>query len=460
MSIPAFAVVGHPNKGKSSLVATLSQDDSVQISMVPGTTVKARTFPMKVDGEILYQLIDTPGFQRAHKALSWLKQHETSIHQRANVVQEFVDTFAGKEQFYDECELLAPILQGAGILYVVDGSKPYGSEFEAEMEILRWTGQPCMALINLIGDGDYIDQWKNALSQFFQIVRVFNAVSADFEKHVELLRAFGQLNETWRQPLGKAVDYILKDRSEKAEQSARLVAQMISDCIELKLSQKSSTEDVTPDQQQVLKTKYFNALINTEKQCRKTIEKLYHYHQIDRNESNFKLLEDNLFSEQSWSIFGLSQQELLMTGLAGGAAMGAVVDVAVGGTSLLLGAGIGALIGGVGAMISYDKLAKIEMLGMPLGGMALQIGPMKNRNFPYVLLGRALLHHSLIENRTHAMRNELIIADDQGKTGSSKISNETRKQLEVCFTKLRNQDNKIEQLNTLSRLIIQCMKNY
>ena len=457
MSVPAFAVVGHPNKGKSSLVATLSQDDSVQISMVPGTTVKARVFPMKVDGEILYQLIDTPGFQRAHKALNWLKERETDIHLRADVVREFVETFKDGDLFQDECELLTPILNGAGILYVVDGSKPYGSEFEAEMEILRWTGQPCMALINLIGEGDYIEQWKKALSQFFQIVRVFNAVTADFDKHVELLKAFGQLNEQWRQPLERAVTHILNDRKDKIQQSSRLIAEMIDQCITLKLSRKLAENEPATAHEADLKTDYFNQLISKEQRCRKTIEKLYHYHHINRNETDFRLLDDNLFSEQSWSVFGLSQQELLMTGLAGGAAMGAAVDVAVGGASLLLGAGIGALIGGVGAMISYDKLANIEIMGLALGGKAIQIGPMKNRNFPYVLLGRALLHHQLIENRTHAMRDELVIEDNQGNTGASKIPNEIRKKLEASFTKLRDPDRSASVVDELSETVMICM---
>jgi len=37
-SYPKFAVVGHPNKGKSSIVSTLSQDETVTISSIPGTT--------------------------------------------------------------------------------------------------------------------------------------------------------------------------------------------------------------------------------------------------------------------------------------------------------------------------------------------------------------------------------------------------------------------------------------
>ncbi|MBT8343231.1 MAG: 50S ribosome-binding GTPase, partial [Sulfurovum sp.] len=49
---PKFAVVGHPNKGKSSIVSALALDDSVQISDTPGTTTKNRSFPLSVDGKV------------------------------------------------------------------------------------------------------------------------------------------------------------------------------------------------------------------------------------------------------------------------------------------------------------------------------------------------------------------------------------------------------------------------
>ena len=42
MTAPVFAIVGHPNKGKSSLVSTLARDDSVHIGAEPGTTTRAR----------------------------------------------------------------------------------------------------------------------------------------------------------------------------------------------------------------------------------------------------------------------------------------------------------------------------------------------------------------------------------------------------------------------------------
>ena len=137
MSAPVFAIVGHPNKGKSSIVATLARDDSVAISPIPGTTVENREFPMRVDDEILYVLVDTPGFQRARAALEWMQGQTASSVKRPDVVRRFVEHHREDPRFAAEVRLLTPIIEGGGILYVVDGSRPFGEEYEAEMEILR-----------------------------------------------------------------------------------------------------------------------------------------------------------------------------------------------------------------------------------------------------------------------------------------------------------------------------------
>ncbi|HAU19388.1 MAG TPA: DUF3482 domain-containing protein, partial [Marinobacter adhaerens] len=137
--IPTFAVVGHPNKGKSSVVATLSQNDAIAIALEPGTTRRHQAYPLKVDGQTLYTLVDTPGFQRPRRVMEWLEAHSVSASDHADTVKAFVAQHEGDGRFTDECELLRPLIEGAGIIYVVDGSVPYSAEHEAEMTILRWT---------------------------------------------------------------------------------------------------------------------------------------------------------------------------------------------------------------------------------------------------------------------------------------------------------------------------------
>ena len=141
---PVFAVVGHPNKGKSSIVATLTRQDAVKISEISGTTTQAQTFDLNIDDQTHYTLVDTPGFQRPRQLMSWCQQHSPNAAERRNTIQAFVNENSPSDnsKFHDEIELLQPILAGAGIIYVVDGSVPYSPEFEAEMTILQWTGQP------------------------------------------------------------------------------------------------------------------------------------------------------------------------------------------------------------------------------------------------------------------------------------------------------------------------------
>ena len=134
---PVFAVVGHPNKGKSSIVSTIAQNDNIAISPRSGTTRDTQRYDISI-GTAGYTLVDTPGFQRPSRALAWLQEHAPSADRRPDAIRQFIADPQCRQQFPEEVMLLKPIMEGAAILYVVDGSRPYGTEYEAEMEILRW----------------------------------------------------------------------------------------------------------------------------------------------------------------------------------------------------------------------------------------------------------------------------------------------------------------------------------
>jgi hypothetical protein len=347
MPEPVFVVVGHPNKGKSSIVATLAQDDSVRIAPTPGTTVNSRRFPMRVDKQILYTLVDTPGFQRARRALQWLQQHAAGVAERPAAVKQFVVQHRGQGLFRDECELLAPIVEGGGILYVVDGSKPFGPEYEPEMEILRWTGQPSMALINPIGQADYIEQWEAALGQYFRIVRVFNAMTAEFDKRLELLRAFGQLREAWRAPMQRAVESLERERQHCRERTAATIADMLIDMLTLSVGKNLPTDADPEAHKAALEKRYQERLRDIEWKTRRAVERIYAHTRIERHEDDQALLQRDLFAPDSWHLFGQSKWRLASLGAAGGATAGGIIDASVGGASLLLGAAIGGVVGGM-----------------------------------------------------------------------------------------------------------------
>lgn len=437
MSVPVFAIVGHPNKGKSSIVATLSEDESVAISPIPGTTVSNRHYPLTVDGTVLYELIDTPGFQRAREAFEWMQQQVKSALDRPDTVRRFVQHFRDDSRFSAECHLLKPILEGAGILYVVDGSRPFGEDYQAEMNILRWTGQPSLALINMIGESDYSQDWEKALGQYFRVVRVFDVMEADFNRRLQLLMAFGELHEQWRQPLDKAVQILRDEQARRQSQTALKIAEMLVEMLTHVRQKKLSTETVSDKVRQSLLTDYKQDLIRMEQSCRDEVEHIYQHKQLQRKEPLFKLLDEDMFSRQTWVLFGLTRQQLIATGALGGAAAGGVIDLVAHGTSLLLGSGLGAVAGGVSAWLSSDRIARVKVLGQSLGGKELSVGPMPNINFPYVILGRALLHWRIVADRTHAHRGPLSI-EPQATWELSDVK--SRRLFEKIFSKLRKQD--------------------
>lgn len=441
MSAPVFAVVGHPNKGKSSIVATLAQDDSVQISPIPGTTVKCRHFPMKVDGEVQYILVDTPGFQRARQALAWMRARASTAAERVTVVRQFVETHQKSDRFPDECELLKPLINGAGILYVIDGSRPYGEEYEAEMEILRWTGQPSIALINMISNDSYVAEWTAALEQYFKIVRVFNAVAAEFQKRLELLKAFGQLREEWQAPLARAVATLEEDRRARQKRGSLAIAEMLAEMITLTVTKRISRDEDPTAREADLAKEYRTKLRRREQQGRRQIERIYDYEDLQRQETEIEVIEQDLFSLESWNMWGLKKNQLIATGALSGAALGSGFDLAVGGASLLLGAAIGSVVGGTSAWFSYKRIAEVKILGLPLGGTELRVGPARNINFPYVVLGRALYHHAAVMHRTHAQRDALHLDTAAEDASASSIADSQRKKLERVFRRLRSSEN-------------------
>jgi hypothetical protein len=437
MNWPRFAIVGHPNKGKSSIVATLAEDDAVAISPHPGTTTQARAYPMRLEGEVLYELIDTPGFQRARETLAWLEAHDRGAGERAAVVAEFVREHQNDPRFHDERELLTPIIAGAGILYVVDGSKPYGRQYEAEMDVLRWTGRPRMALINLISAGDHVADWRAALSQYFSIVRVFDAVRADFGKRIELLRAFGAIDERWAEPLNRAADALAAERRRRKGRAAAEIADMLIAALTATVTAPLAERGVEQETLADARAKLRDEVRRRERIARRSVQEIFRHPGLEPRESAAAYLVDDVFSSQSFNVFGLSAAQLALTGAASGAVVGTFVDVALGGASLLLGAGIGAAVGALGTLAGAGRLAKVEVLGLPLGGYELTVGPITDRNLPWVLLGRALLHAKLVAERNHARREELVVDAQAGAHLADSIDATRRQKLEAVFRRLR-----------------------
>jgi hypothetical protein len=412
---------------------------------------------MRVDGEVLYELVDTPGIQRARAVLDWLNEHCGSAAARPETVRKFVEQHAQDPHFKGEYELLKPISEGAGIIYVVDGSCPFGADYEAEMEILRWAGRPSLALINPIDNQDFIDEWTAGLGQFFQTVRVFDAHRAEITKQMDILTLFGHLDADWREPLERAVEVLRSERQLQHQSASVIIADFL--IASLDYSVEKSIPDGFPEKpvQKTLFTRYKHHLVKREQQCRRQIEELFYYSDIDKSEEGLGLEESDLFNVEDWYLWGLSKRSMITVassvgGIAGGSA-GLVLDAGSGGFlgglgTLVSGAG-GALTGGIGAWRYADKIGKMKVKGVPTGGKSITYGPSRNINFPFVLLGRALLHLFSVCKRTHASRIEM----DLNQPLLEDLTDKERRQLGKIFDDIRNQKKIAERRAQLTTMI-------
>jgi GTPase Era involved in 16S rRNA processing len=434
---PKFAVVGHPNKGKSSIVSALAMDDSVAISDIPGTTTKKQRYPLKVDGEVLYELFDTPGFQRARQVLAWLRSHDVSAHKRHEVVNAFIRAHREDPRFNDEVELLEPIMAGAGIIYVVDASKPYGEEYEAEMEILRWTGQPSMALLNHIDESDYSQEWKRALGGYFQIIRTFNPMQGERKQQLRVLEGMAQLREEWTDQVKASMALFQRYHEMMTERSAaaitRLLYRALSHVEQLPVTQESATSEEKAE----VEENYQNRLRQFESQTQQEIDRIWNHRHLQKRQEFLTFEGMDLFSEESASLFGLTRNELMFTGMTTGAVTGAGIDLLFAGHTLFVGGAIGAVAGGLGAFFAFDELSETKVLGQKLGRRYLETGPMKNPNFPYILLGRILYYTSTVASLSHARREQVELKMDS-RFKERWLDDATRKQLERFHKKFRS----------------------
>lgn len=403
-TVPEFAILGHPNEGKSSVLSTLAEDDSVRISSTPGETTECRTFPVSIDGREILRFTDTPGFQNPARVLSYFKKLEKHGDE---LLREFRSIAEKIPELHDDLELLTPIERGAGIIYVVDGSRPLRNVDKMEMEILRLTGKPRMAIINCKDDNfAYLDDWKMEFRKNFNSNQLFNAHRATYAERIRLLEALKSIDQDWYDPLSRVIDAFRQEWRSRNSQSADIIIELLTGCLTLKLTSTISSGSDEKSVREKLFVKYKKKLEEKEKAAQEQIRALFKHNIFNYQLPSHSLLRENILDEKNWQLLGLTPKQVIIAGGLGGATLGATLDLATLGHSLGLFAAIGGVAGALGAMFSGENLSgQAEILGIPLGGEVVQVGPAKNIEMLFVLLNRALLHYRHIINWAHGRRD-------------------------------------------------------
>jgi hypothetical protein len=397
-----LAIVGHPNEGKSSVVSTLAEDDSVRISPTPGETTECRIFPVTIDDQEIIRFIDTPGFQVPKQTLSWMKSYQGPGPQ---MLSAFLDSHQEDPLFRDECELLSPIAQGAGIIYVVDASRPLRKDDKAEMEILRLIGRPRMAIINCKADSEhFLPEWKNEFMKHFNSVRVFNAHKATYAERIALLESLKSIEQDWQPVLEQVIVAFKKDWRRRNRRAAEFICHLLTDSMTYSLIKNCSRKADLAKIQQLLTEKYQAQLELRERKVHAQIRSLFKHNIFQYDLPPHSIVNQELFSAKAWQVLGLTPGQLTAAAAVAGGVVGACLDVAAAGLTFGIFTTIGGAVGAGSALLGGERMAKAKVVGLNIGGYQVTVGPHKNIQLFYVLLDRALIFYANIINWAHGRR--------------------------------------------------------
>ena len=400
--VPEFAIIGHPNEGKSSVVSTLSEDDTVRIGPYPGETTVCQTFPVVVDGKEIIRFVDTPGFQNPRQTLAWMQRYKGPGHA---IVDAFIKAHTDDLDFMDECELLGPIARGAGIIYVVDGSRPLRKVDRMEMEILRLTARPRMAIINAKdADTQYLELWKTEFRRQFNAIRQFNAHHATYAERLELLESLKRVDQDWQPALDLVIEVFTKEWNQRVSQTAEIILQMLEDMLTFTLTAAIKSAGNAEDVSKKLAQTHRQKSEVMEQKAHDRIRKCFKHNIFNLTLPPDSIIHENLFSRKTWQFLGLKPGEVVLAaGMAGGAA-GAAIDVAAAGLSFGIFSTIGGILGAGSAALSGRRMADLTFKGVRLGKDQVQVGPAGTLPFLHILLDRALIYYGSVINWAHGRR--------------------------------------------------------
>lgn len=423
IDLPVFAVVGRVNMGKSAVLATLLEVDDnevIRVSPTPGETTRCQVHRLVFGDREWLRLVDTPGFSRPVEAMREIQRLHGEGVPGIAALRRFVA--GGGADFTDERRLLEPLLEGAGVLYVVDPAKPLRDDFLAEMEILRWTGQPRLALLNRRSGtlGADEDQWRSRLGGAFNLVRTFDAHRARFDERVRLLRSLLDIDERHHERLVETIRLVEVEWRRRRDDAAERIIGFLETALGLRVSLPVAERElaVAARRQRLVETleqRYFSELAAVEQRCYQDLLKIYRHHLLVPEAGAKALAGIDLQCAETWRKWGLSRAQLAAVGAMAGGASGLAVDAATGGLTHGAGTLVGALGGAAGAWLKGGSLPDLRVdfrggVKLESGeGRTLQLGPPKNPNFPWVLLNGVLSRYQRMLIRAHGLRNEEVL---------------------------------------------------
>ena len=188
--------------------------------------------------------------------------------------------------------------------------------------------------------------------------------------------------------------------------TADIICNMLEDCLGYSITRNFTERRDEASLKKKLREDFNRAIEKIEKAAHRKIRKLFKHNIFNYDLPSYSILHEDLFSEKTWQLLGLTPKQLITAAGVTGGGIGAALEIAAAGLTFGVFTAIGGLLGaGWAALGGGKRLAKTKVEGLNLGGQQIRIGPIANMQFMYVLLDRGLIFYSHIINWAHGRRD-------------------------------------------------------
>jgi len=419
MSIPKFIVAGQPNEGKTTVVATLTEDSKAEISHIPGTTRERKKYTITIDGEDRLYVFDTPGFENPGELLEWFRENAKK---HDNPAQAFLNVQSHLTQYPYDCEILKPIAEGGAIIHVINPAREVMEEDHWEAEIFQLCRCTRIGLLNSRNNQkQYLKDWERLLAEKANTYLEFDAKEAVFADRIKLLEAIAMVLPNRNSGLEEVVSFVSADWHKRIAKTAGRIVENMRQAVQHRISfpyTEDSKEKVKAEANKAIPEYVRKLEKDFRNDVRKRFRHLNDHWEYDPN------LDLDIMHEDTWQIFGFSKWQIVFACAMAGAGTGTLIDIATGGGTVGIGALIGAVTAGAAAYMYADRAVEIQfpkielpevnlgplgtfktkMGGGPLGGRSLVARIERKSKLPSILLDRMTSYSVAVARWAHGKR--------------------------------------------------------
>lgn len=342
-----IAVVGHTNAGKTSLLRTLTRRvDFGAVSERPGTTRHVETIDLIVDGAPAVRFFDTPGLEDAVALREHLQAFDKDL-TPPDRIRRFLQGPEAHGVFEQEAKVLRALLEVDAAFLVIDAREPVLPKFRAEIELLNACARPVLPVLNFVRHPASREAaWRELLSAYgLHVVVRFDAAAPFVGSERELYRDLSTLLRDRRAALDGVAASLEAEFAQRREAASGRIAELLVDATAMRRT--ATAADFADERgRKRLIADLQKSLFDKAQRCADDLLGLYGFREGDADEASLPLLEGrwtmDFFHPEALKDAGI----LLGKGVAVGAAVGVVADIALAGLSLGTGAALGGAIGG------------------------------------------------------------------------------------------------------------------